>query len=78
MIKSVQSAISINWQGLTPQPHKLWISKRSTEREVYSVQIIEQENDLIYFEDLDSSEQEIIIELIVSIIENKKKKTEEG
>jgi hypothetical protein len=41
------------------------------------VQIIEQENDLIYFEDLGSSEQEIIIELIVSIIENKKKKAEE-
>jgi hypothetical protein len=31
----------------------------------------------IYFEDLPYQVQEIIIELIVSIIENKRKKTEE-
>ena len=37
----------------------------------------DQKNDLICFEDLDSSIQEIIIELIVSIIENKMQQTEE-
>jgi hypothetical protein len=34
-------------------------------------------NELIYFEELPHEAQEIIIELIVSIIENKRKKTEE-
>ena len=37
----------------------------------------DQKNDLICFEDLDSNIQEIIIELIVCIIENKIKKSEE-
>jgi hypothetical protein len=42
------------------------------------VQNDDKSNDLIYFEDLDSNEQEIIIELIVSIIENKIKNNEKS
>ena len=38
----------------------------------------DQKNDLIYFEDLDSNIQEVIMDLIVSIIESKLKKTEEN
>ena len=38
----------------------------------------DQKNDLIYFENLDSNIQEVIIDLIVSIIENKLKKNKEN
>jgi hypothetical protein len=42
------------------------------------VQNYDQKNDLIYFENLDSNIQEVIIDLIVSIIENKLKKNKEN
>jgi hypothetical protein len=45
---------------------------------VLDVQNDDQKNDLIYFENLDSNIQEVIIDLIVSIIENKLKKNKEN
>ena len=38
----------------------------------------DEKDDLIYFEDLDSNIQEVIIDLIVSMIENKTKNNEEN